>query len=245
MKRTNYLTNIYIGLIFVCVVILLYIRSRRRRYSEKFTSLSDTFNTIYKNKVWSTQGDGSGTGSEPQNNEEFRKILTKLVKDNNAKVFVDAPCGACKWTKVWLEELKAEGIKITYLGFDIADDAIKLARENLAPLMDYHTIKIEHADISSSKLPQADILMCRDTLQHLSHDTIQKAIKNLNDTQSKLYILGGYPHGTNKDINNGDYFSINYLTAPYNMHPDSLYREYNKNEDYAEPKYLFVFKSLL
>ncbi len=231
----------------VCVAVLyMYQRKQIRGKSrEQFSSdLSTTFNSIYSNKTWTGDGDGSGPGSEPENTTEFRKLLTKLVKDNNVKVFVDAPCGACKWTKVWLEELKSQGIKITYLGFDIADEAITKARENLAPLMKYHTIKIEHGDITSSKLPAADILMCRDTLQHLSHASIQKALANLQASNSKMYLLGGYANGENKDIKDGDYFSINYLAPPYSLKPDAMYREHNKNEDYAEPKYLFAFKQL-
>lgn len=256
-QRKNFLSNYYrmpsksrvqqipwylITVLGLCVIVAyMYIRKTRR---EKFISLQSTFNSIYSNKSWSGDGDGSGTGSEPENTVEFRKILTKLVKDNNAKLFVDAPCGACKWTKVWLEELKSQGIKITYLGFDIADEAISKARANLAPLMDYHTIKIEHGDITSSKLPAADILMCRDTLQHLSHESIKKALANLQASNSKIYLLGGYATGENKDIKDGDYFDINYLAPPYSLKPDAMYNEHNKNEDHAPAKYLFLFKQL-
>jgi SAM-dependent methyltransferase len=241
-KRTNQMLK-YSLIALGVFVVLLYIR---KTYigRENFSSLGDTFNSIYSNNTWTGDGDGSGPGSEPENTTEFRKLLTKLVKDNNANVFVDAPCGACKWTKVWLEELKSQGIKITYLGFDIADEAITKARANLAPLMDYHTIKIEHGDITSSKLPAADILMCRDTLQHLSQDSIKKALANLQASNSKMYLLGGYATGENKDIKDGDYFDINYLVPPYSLKPDAMYREYNKNEDYAAPKYLFAFKQL-
>lgn len=202
--------------------------------------LRSIFDDIYKYSRWQDKGDGSGEGSEPANTLCLRRILTELVQQEDVATFVDFPCGACKWTAVWLDELKRLGIRIRYFGFDLTDVSLERAQKNLGPLMSFHEIYLMQADLthpSSVELVprQIDLFMCRDTLQHLSYDMIFKALKNIFNMDARIILLGSYVHGTNRRIRNGDYFDINLAAQPFNMHPAIIYNEV------AGHKYLFRY----
>jgi thiol-disulfide isomerase/thioredoxin len=204
------------------------------------SNLYNIFNDTYKNKIWGEEGDGSGTGSEPSNTINTRKSLIKIIKEYNVKTLIDAPCGSCKWTKILLEDLQKENIKINYYGFDIADQSIINANKNLESLKTYHTIKIQQGSITDTQFPEADMILCRDTLQHLSYNSISKTLHNFAKTKS-IIVLGGYlSNNSNNNITDGNYFSINYTLEPFNMVPNHIYNDaVIENEP---TKYFFVFE---
>jgi thiol-disulfide isomerase/thioredoxin len=208
--------------------------------NEEISNLYNVFNDTYINKGWGEEGDGSGPGSEPENTINTRKSLIKLIKEYNVKTLIDAPCGSCKWTKILLEDLQKENIKINYYGFDIADQSIINANKNLDSLKTYHTIKIQQGSITDTQFPKADMILCRDTLQHLSYNSISKTLHNFAKTKS-IIVLGGYlNNSSNHNIKDGDYFSINYTSEPFNMIPNYIYNDTVIQN--GPTKYFFVFE---
>lgn len=233
-------------IIFVIIIFLFILWLFLKKQNEGFKNndenkqLYNIFNDTYKNKIWGEEGDGSGTGSEPSNTINTRKSLIQIIKQYNVKTLIDAPCGSCKWTKFLLEDLQKENIKINYYGFDIADESIINANKNLESLKTYHTIKIQQGSITDTQFPKADMILCRDTLQHLSYNSISKTLQNFAKTKS-IIVLGGYlNNNSNNNITDGDYFSINYTSEPFNMKPNYIY---NDTVIENEPtKYFFIFE---
>ena len=200
----------------------------------------EVFNQIYAQNVWSTDGDGSGGGSEPANTVALRAVLTRLVRENSIKSFIDAPCGACKWTRVWLEELAALGIRLKYIGIDISEIALERAQKNLAGLE--HDIELRRADISTVRLDACDAILCRDTLQHLSLQDGVRAVQNLLTSNCRMVLLGGYlVDQPNTNITTGGCYAINYTKPPFNLAPVAIYRELHCGRE--PTKYLFEFAS--
>jgi hypothetical protein len=88
----------------------------------------------------------------------------------------------------------------------------------------------------------ADMLMCRDTLQHLSYKEIRAVLKNFAKSEIQWFLIGSYPEDPdNRDISPGDYFSINLEQSPFFMMPqDSL----PESTPPSEPrKYIYVYSN--
>jgi SAM-dependent methyltransferase len=205
----------------------------------------EVFNTIYQSNAWGAGG-GSGPGSEPMNTVQLRQELTKLVITHKVTRFVDAACGAGMWASVWLTELTALGIRLQYVGLDISSIAISRAREMLAPLASLHDITLHVADITQSSttelITEADIVLCRDVIQHMTYADSVLAIQTLAGAGAKLYILGGELNGQPRNAITGESYSpINYGAPPYCLYPTQLIREMHCAR---ETKYLFVFDKL-
>ena len=199
------------------------------------------FDTIYKKKLWSEYGDGSGIGSSPLYNYNMRSIMTDFVTENNVKTIIDVPCGAFQWQSVWLHELQEYHSHIfdSYVGIDISREAIKQAHSNI-PRGISHNIEIFLADMINHPLPQNyDVLFCRDALQHLSWKNILKALKNFEKCNASWYIIGGYCPGFNENIYDGDYFDFNITQYPFWLTPDRILCEKNTWDHPQKP--LFVF----
>jgi effector-binding domain-containing protein len=110
-----------------------------------------------------------------------------------------------------------------------------------------NNINAKIGDITKVEIPSMDVLLCRDTLQHLSYDNIFKALKNFSKNNNiKYYIIGGYnEQDQNKNINNGEYFHFNITKNPFSLKPDSIVKEGNDFNfvKHEEPnKYLFIFE---
>ena len=88
-------------------------------------------------------------------------------------------------------------------------------------------------------IPAVDLIMSRDTLQHLSFEIIFDTLKNLAKTNAKWYIIGGYDEDNNINISNGEYFPFNISKKPFSIIPDSIVPE--NNEGHETKKFLFIF----
>ncbi len=229
---------IILSLILLILVILLYLLNTSKETFQN-DELKKVFDNIYDKKIWTAEGNGSGSGSEPRNTLNTIKVLVKIIMENNIKVMIDSPCGSCKWTRLLLEELKNNNIKIKYYGFDIADEPIANANKELDSLKSYHDIEIKLGDLTNMTFPKADLLLCRDVLQHLSYDNIFKIINNFSKADVKMFLLGAYISCDNRNITNGDYFPINLAIEPFNMIPEALY--YDSPDGH---KYLFQYSKI-
>jgi hypothetical protein len=173
----------------------------------------------------------------------LRMILTNFILKNGITTVVDAPCGSCLWTAEWLNDLKRRNVKITYYGFDIADEAVSNCVKSMSYVSNFHNVQIRQKDIAEMTIPDnTDLLLSRDTLQHLSFNVIFKVLNNFAKFQTvKFYIIGGYlEKGDNIDIKDGDYFSFNITKKPFGLIPNYIIKENNIGNEY--PKYLFVFE---
>jgi acetyltransferase-like isoleucine patch superfamily enzyme len=211
--------------------------------SVKIDKIKHIFDDIYSQRKWTREGNGSGSGSSIRNTTNLRMILTNFILKNGIKTVADASCGSCLWTSEWLNDLKRRNIKITYYGFDIADEAVTNCAKSMSYLSNFHNLKIKQKDISEMTIPDdVDLLLSRDTLQHLSFNVIFKVLNNFAKYENvKFYIIGGYlEKGDNVDIKDGDYFSFNISKKPFGLIPNYIIKEKNLGNEY--PKYLFVFE---
>ncbi|GBU25052.1 hypothetical protein R83H12_01691 [Fibrobacteria bacterium R8-3-H12] len=198
------------------------------------------FTSIYKNNLWGSSESRSGTGSHIKTTENLQKALPELWKKYSVKTFLDAPCGDYNWMK----EINKNNIK--YLGIDIVEELI----ENNKKYEDKN-VSFKMLDIITDELPEVDMILCKDCLQHLSYESVHKVLSNFKKSGSKYLLVTSYPlTQKNLDIKNGDFRPLNLFIEPFNL-KDPLYelsKEFSDYYDYGIEKtytlYLFELAKL-
>jgi hypothetical protein len=120
-----------------------------------------------------------------------------------------------------------------YVGLDVVVDLIGHNAE-----YESAHIKFLHADIISSPIPRADMILCRDCLVHLPLRAIQLAIENVKRSGSTYLLTTTFPlHDDNEDIAIGDWRTLNLQRPPFSFPvPLALINEgcTEWNGDYAD-----------
>lgn len=126
-------------------------------------NLNALFDVVYETNMW---GSGSGSGSNENLCKGYVAFLQEFFKAHNITSIVDAGCGDWQFSK----NIDFSGI--TYQGFDVASFVIKAN----TPLYSTQNITFHHYDGDFNKLPSADLLLCKDVLQHLPIAKIKEFI---------------------------------------------------------------------
>lgn len=226
----------------ICIITLVL-------YSNTVENLSDhnqnVFDGIYSGGGWGEAGGGSGEGSEPEATRFTTDVLVEFIARHKIRIVIDAGCGACKWTHSLLDELTRHDKQCKYIGVDVSPIAVERCRKNL----DRYTenVVVYHGDIADFAFPAADMLMCRDALQHMSYDTIRAVLRNFARSDVHYFVLGSYlDHNDNRDIKTGDYFAINLTLPPFSMsEPLDTFSEKNPPWDHPTKQFVVYTKSQL
>ena len=185
-------------------------KARYKKLKARLAEIGDpkaVFSEIYADNLWNDAESRSGPGSTMAYTAGIRVALERIVRDRSINVFLDAPCGDFHW----MSEIK---LPIThYIGSDIVARLVEIARIRYGrPGREFRTL-----DLCKDVLPQADLLLCRDCLMHLSEEMIFLALANIIRSDIKYLLISTYPDGRNRSIRVGDWFPINLCAAPYNF----------------------------
>lgn len=132
----------------------------------------ETFTYIYENKVW---GEGSGGGSNPENNTEYIQFLQEFLKEKEIKSVVDFGCGDWQFSQF------IDWSGIDYYGIDCVESVI------IDNISKFKKDGVNFFNMSEIVGYKADLLILKDVLQHWTNESI---IKFLNNVLSKFtYIL--------------------------------------------------------
>jgi hypothetical protein len=170
------------------------------------------FDNIIKRGYWKYGNTVCGGGSTLEYTEPLRNALPEFLTKHNITSMLDAPCGDYSWMQ--LVKFPA-GFK--YIGGDIVDSLI----EN--NLQDHPGMKFLNFDLTTTPMPDVDLLFCRDCLFHLSHNDIMLVFENIARSNIKYILTTSYylEYYSNKDIDTGDFRPISLLEMPYNL-PDPI-----------------------
>jgi hypothetical protein len=153
-------------------------------------SNKEIFSNIYNKKIW---GDGikvprSGSGSTPKNGITYVNIVKTYISENNISSVLDFGCGDFEIWDSWGREAFSG---VEYLGIDLVEELSK--RNNVK----YGNLnrKFKLLDISKTPLPLADLLICKDVIQHLPTLDIYELISSFSNYKSiiicnDIYIRG-------------------------------------------------------
>lgn len=175
--------------------------------SGKYTA-SELFNVMHAVNYWGCSESVSGGGSTLASTETLRTELPKIITTLNIKSLLDAPCGDFNW-------MKALNLPIEkYYGVDIVHDLIK----NNQSLYENSIHIFSCLDLTKDKLPQTDLILCRDCLAHLSLENALLVIKNFKLSGAK-YLLATTHTSTiyNNNIKTGETSPYNLQLSPFNF----------------------------
>ena len=186
------------------------------------SSSEEIFTHIYDNKLWgqNEQGEGfSGSGSTLKETTMYRNFLQNFLNTHKIKSVVDLGCGD------WTFSKEINWSQIDYIGIDVVKSVI----QKNVKLFETPSIRFIHADGLSSTLPSADLLICKDVLQHLPNKEIIEIMKQFGNFKYCLItndIDLDCPSNNNTDIKTGECRALNLMAPPFSVagSPIFIYR---------------------
>lgn len=156
-----------------------------------------------------------GAGSTMVATKHLRATLPSLLKRLGINSMVDAPCGDFNW----MGATNLSGIN--YTGCDYSAVHIATAHEKAQQRKrKARTVKFIEMDIVTEPLPQADLLFCRDFLQHLPTEMALAALRNFVTSGSKWLLVTSHVVKRNRDIETpGEFRPLNLKVAPFSLPP--------------------------
>ncbi|WP_210647661.1 class I SAM-dependent methyltransferase, partial [Helicobacter bilis] len=164
-------------------------------------NLNVLFDVVYETNMW---GNGSGSGSCEKLCKNYVVFLQDFFKKYNITSIVDAGCGDWQFSK----NIDFSGIK--YHGYDVASQVIK----NNTSKYSKDNVVFHLYDGDFSKLPAADLLLCKDVLQHPTNAKIQSFIDNLYKFKYAL-ITNDIGEHCNYDILTTECRNLDLRLAPF------------------------------
>ncbi len=178
----------------------------------------EIFSEIYANKVWGENCEGigwSGEGSDDQVTIIYREFLQNFIEKNSIKSVVDLGCGDWEFTRF----MNWDGVD--YKGYDVVASVIVRNKSRF----EKENIHFFQADALNSELPVADLLVCKDVLQHLTNADIFRVMKQFHKYKYIL-ITNGLDASTlssdNYDIGRGDYRPLDLSKPPFNARGEKV-----------------------
>ncbi|MCQ4162764.1 class I SAM-dependent methyltransferase [Roseomonas sp. GC11] len=167
----------------------------------------EVFEAVYAGPAW---GGTSGPGSSPVATLEYRQFLERFIARNNIRSVVDIGCGDWQFSR-YIHFGKA-----SYLGVDVVPHLI----ERNQAAYGGEKVRFELAPEDPATLPQADLLLMKDVLQHLPdaeilhyrrHVVPRYRFALLTNSISKVQMRPRH----NTDIAPGRFRTVDLRAAPY------------------------------
>ncbi|WP_432830371.1 class I SAM-dependent methyltransferase [Dactylosporangium sp. CA-092794] len=170
----------------------------------------DVFEFIYERNVWGSGESASGLGSELAQTRVLRVALPELLHRLGATRLLDAPCGDFRW----MRHVDLGGID--YVGLDVVERMVATDQERFgAPGR-----RFVAGNVISEPLPEADVMLCRDCLVHLSYRQIFDALGNIARSGIGYLLATTFvERAENHDIVTGDWRPLNLCAPPFSLPP--------------------------
>ena len=165
------------------------------------------FEYIFESNLWGSDESRSGPGSMLVETETLREQLPMLLREIGARSLLDIPCGDFRW-------LSEVDLGVPYLGADIVEELVVRNAERFgAPQRRFLCL-----DLTRDTLPDADVILCRDCLVHLSYENIQRALTNVKRCGAPFLLMTNFLSlERNSDIEDGDWRPMNFQLPPFSF----------------------------
>ncbi|AZN37814.1 class I SAM-dependent methyltransferase [Iodobacter ciconiae] len=168
--------------------------------------MNNRFEEIYATNEWGT---GSGEGSLPIHTQSYIDFLEQFTLKNKIKSVLDMGCGDWQFSK----NIHWDGIQ--YQGYDVVKSVVSYNQQHYtAP-----NIRFQQYSGNPDDLPNAELIIAKDVLQHLSNQSIECFIKNMTRYPYALITNCVNPGAItiNHDINTGDFRYLDLRLAPFHL----------------------------
>lgn len=172
-------------------------------------TMQQLFAHYYETNVWGDKESVSGSHSTVRYTDNIRTQLPGLLAALGVRRILDAPCGDYNWFRLVPRE---EGV--VYVGADIVE---ALVTRNQRAFGSANT-SFRPLDITSDRLPEADVWICRDCLFHFSDSNIWRAIHNFLESDIRYLLTTTFPQSTdNRNIPTGSFRLLNLELPPFSF----------------------------
>lgn len=159
------------------------------------------FTRVYEDATWHN---GSGPGSGEAETAVWREFLRKYLHRNRVQSVLDLGCGDWQSTRL------IDWTGIDYHGIDVVPQVI----ENNTACYGTPSVRFTCADITACQLPMADLVICKEVLQHWPLDVIARFRKRT--MWRRCLLVNDYaPVVRNPDIRAGGYRPLDLAAPPF------------------------------
>jgi SAM-dependent methyltransferase len=182
---------------------------RKETASGRTRDARETFRLAHRTHHWRGVS-RSGPGSDSVQTARIAAALPELCARLGVERMLDLPCGDFSW----MAGVDLPGI--TYVGADIVPEVVAANVERYAgPGRSFLEL-----DVVRSRLPAADLMLCRDCLVHLSLDDALSAVGNVARSDIHFLLATTFPaEPDNLDITTGDWRPLDLTKPPFAFPP--------------------------
>ena len=177
--------------------------------------MSDVFTDLYApGSMW---GDGSGGGPDPQNAAAYVAFLYGFLAGLKPATVLDIGCGdgriagAINW----------QGAH--YIGIDVAQPALDLFRRWSGKMETAGSVEYWQADALVDPLPDADLVICREVLQHIPKSDARRIIERLRWYPQILHC-SALTNRINGDVVTGWCRGVDLSLPPFSLPVETVFR---------------------
>lgn len=154
----------------------------------------------------------SGPGSTVEYTLNTRANLLHVIREYGIDSMLDAGCGDIAWLPLVLEQLPSS---FSYTGIDIVHDLIS-QHKSRCPQHQF-----EAMDFVNDKLPKADLIFCRDAIQHLPIRDALAALQNFSRSGARYLLTSTHPRcygrRNGRDRRAGQCHDRNLMLKPFSL----------------------------
>ncbi len=189
-------------------------RLERRPYGESNPTNRERFTRVYETRRWATGESVSGPGSDHGSGsvEHATRLLRRFIPELGVRSMTDVPCGDFHWMGAVL----AAHPEVDYTGYDIVEPLIARNRR-VHPGRTFETL-----DIVTEVPARADLILCKDLINHLYEKDVRAALRNMVASGSTWLLItsnAGYENLELEMLAPGASRELDLAAPPYDLPP--------------------------
>lgn len=167
-------------------------RSYRSKNYQERSDLRRRFSIVYRKNLWNDDESRSGPGSRRDSGSVSATLdaLEHIAREYKIGTLNDIPCGDFNW----IDQFLARHESISYHGFDVVPELIEDNRNRASKY------RFDHLDITYQVPPRADLILCKDLLNHLRFSDVERALHNFYRSGSRLILASNNFGYKNKEL---------------------------------------------
>lgn len=186
--------------------------------------MREAFEKVYATNEWHY---GSGEGSLRRHTRGYVQFLQQFLKEHDIRSVVDMGCGDWQFSRY------IDWTGIQYRGFDLVQSVIEKNQKSFSK----PNIEFVLYDGNFDSLPEADLLIAKDVLQHLSQENIMRFLPTLKRFPMSLITNCVNPRGLteNKQIVDGEFRYLDLRLSPYHLNAQEVFEFSNQRPWWLGP----------
>ena len=174
----------------------------------------EVFQGIYDSSGWGKGG--SGQGSRLDVTQVYRDVVSCLIGSADVRSVVDAGCGDWEFAQL------IDWSSVTYLGLDVVPSVIESNQNQFSS----SKTRFECVDLGHATLPRADLLLCKDVLQHWPLEAVHGFLRRLRMRFRYILLTNDVNsiHCADELLNGqiplGSWRTLNLEKPPFRLRPD-------------------------